>query len=91
MALIRAVTEETASGEYKAKVGIEWDGIDWLLIRTIDDHGFPFHENSTPLGAYMPVTATIRSDDEPDQFREQLRTLAEDCINQGGITHLQAI
>ena len=91
MALIRVGEETFGLREYEAQVGIEWHGGTPLIIQTIDQMGFPFLDNSLSLPQYSPVTTTIRGGADDSDYLEQVRVLAEDCINQGGLTMLHAI
>ncbi|MBP2521032.1 ATP-binding protein [Rhodococcus erythropolis] len=91
MALIRIAGEHFGTSEYEARVGIEWTGGTPLIIQTADTTGYPLTENSLPLTRYTPVTTTVRAADDDNDYLRQIRTLAEDCINQGGITFLRAI
>jgi hypothetical protein len=91
MGLIRTIGRERGRLEYEVLVGIEWSGDAPLVIHTLDRSGFAFVDNSIPLARYSRVAATIRADIDDDGFHEQVRDLAQDCVNQGGITNLQSI
>ncbi|MEC4612868.1 hypothetical protein ACFWXB_13940 [Tsukamurella tyrosinosolvens] len=43
------------------------------------------------MAAYTPVQSTIDAAASDAQFHAQVRELAEDCINQGGISNLHVI
>ncbi|WP_234783278.1 helix-turn-helix domain-containing protein [Mycolicibacter heraklionensis] len=90
-ALIRAAAAALHHGEYEVRVGIEWAGDEPLTILTIDGHGFTFGGNSTPLPAYSPVRLTLNAAATDGEFHRQVHQLAQDCVNQGGITYLHAI
>ncbi|PBC36090.1 transcriptional regulator [Rhodococcus sp. ACPA4] len=91
MALIRAANLQLGTNEYDAQIGIEWTGGTPLIIQTVDQLNYPFLGHSLPLTRYTPVASTIRAGASDDDYHQQVRTLAEDCINQGGITDLRAI
>lgn len=92
MSLIRAAEDHFGSREYEAQVGIEWTTGAPLIIQMTDQMGLPFLDNSLALSQYSPVTTTVLvSGDDADYLDEQIRALAEDCINQGGLTVLRAI
>lgn len=91
MGLTRTVGRERGRHEYEVLVGIEWSGGDPLIIHTLDNSGFAFVDNSIPMARYSRVATTVRVDVDDDQFHEQVRDLAQDCVNQGGITNLQLI
>ncbi|MBX9152250.1 AlbA family DNA-binding domain-containing protein [Rhodococcus qingshengii] len=91
MSLIRVAGEHFGTNEYEAQVGIEWTGGSPLIIQTVDQMGRPFLDNSLAIARYSPITTTVRSGADDADYLQQIRTLAEDCINQGGITGLRAI
>ncbi|PSR62135.1 transcriptional regulator [Nocardia sp. MDA0666] len=90
-ALVRPVSEALGTSEYEIRVGIEWAGSNHLHILTIDNFGRPYEDATIPLAQYTPVTATIDASVDKERYLGQLRSLAEDCINQGGIMYLQTI
>lgn len=91
MGLVRAVGQRQALGEYEVVVGVEWSGTEPLLVVTVDQHGFAFDGHSIPLPRYTRVAATVRADVGDHQFLDQVRDLALDCVNQGGVSNLQLI
>lgn len=91
MGLIRRVGQGLALTEYEVRIGIEWDGDEPLIIQTTDQHGLTYDGNSIPLAQYSPVFSTVRSDVDDDRFLEQVHDLAQDCVNQGGISVVQLI
>lgn len=91
MGLLKAVGDQTSVGEFEVVIGIEWTGDDPLVIQTVDQSGFPFDGVSTPLAAYSRITATVLSDAEPNAFNRQVFEIAQDCVNQGGISNLTLI
>ena len=91
MGLVRAVGQRQALGEYEVVVGVEWSGTEPLLVVTVDQHGFAFDGHSIPLPRYTRVAATIRADVGDHQFLDQVRDLALDCVNQGGVSTLHLI
>jgi hypothetical protein len=89
MGLVRAVGAHLGIGEYETRVGIEGGGS--LRIETVDGHGMNFDETSIRLAAYAPVDTTVLADASPLDFYWQVYGLAEDCINQGGLSNVQLI
>ena len=81
MALIRAVSKELGLGEYEVRVGVEWSG----------ETSLAFDGTSLPIARYTPVAATVRADVDDARFFHQVHDLAEDCVNQGGIMHLEVV
>ena len=90
MALIRSTGDPLSASEYEACVGIEWSGGTPLIIEAVDPQGLA-SDVSLPIARYTPVTATVQADVDDASYFQQVHDLAEDCVNQGGITHLQAI
>ncbi|MCZ9635002.1 ATP-binding protein [Rhodococcus sp. BH5] len=90
MALIRAANLGLGTNEYDVQVGIEWSGSTPLVVQTVDSTSKSI-PNALSLPQYTPVTATIRAGADNADYHQQVRTLAEDCINQGGITELRLI
>lgn len=90
-ALVRATAEALQHDEYDVRVGIEWAGEEPLRILTIDRLGEPSGELSTPLRRFASVRATLNAAGSDTDFHRQVHALAEDCVNQGGITYLRAI
>lgn len=91
MALIRAVAEATGNGEYEVRVGIEWSSEQPLTILTTDNHGFTYDGVSTPLHRYTPVETTVNAAEPALDYYWLVHDLAEDCVNQGGISHVRMI
>ncbi len=90
-AMVRATAAALHHGEYDVCVGIEWAGADHLLILTIDSFGQTYEGASTPLASYSPVRSTLNAVASDAEFHQQVYELAQDCVNQGGITHLHVI
>ena len=91
MALIRATADALHIDEYEVRVGVEWVGNEPLSILTVDGSNFTYDGASTPLRRFTPVSSTITATGSDDSFHRQVHDLAEDCVNQGGITYLQMI
>jgi hypothetical protein len=93
MALLRQASTHFGGGDYDLRVGIEWAGAQTqpLVIAATDSAGHPTTDRSIPLYRYSPVMMTVRTDVEYDGFQEQVWTLAEDVVNQGGVQDLVAI
>lgn len=89
--LIRAVAAHSGHDEYAVSVGIEWAGTRPLVILTVDGTGYTYDGVSTPLGRFTRVSSTINAAASDEEFHRRVYELAEDCINQGGITHLHVI
>jgi len=91
MALVRAVGDHHGIGEYEARVGIEHASESPMLIETVDGNGRHFNASTIPLAVFTPVTATVLTDASPLDFYWQVHDLAEDCINEGGISAVRLI
>lgn len=91
MALIRVTGPALGISEYEVRIGLEWEGQKPLTILSPDAYGFGVEENVISLVRYAPVTATVVSDVPDLDFFWQVHDLAEDCINQGGVTRIHFI
>jgi Putative DNA-binding domain len=91
MALIRATAEATDNDEYDLRVGINWTGTEPLMILTRDNFGFVYADVSIPLHSYTPVETTVNADEPDLDYYWHVHDLAQDCVNQGGISNLLMI
>lgn len=90
MALIRVVGRAVGAVEYETRVGIEWAGQEPLAFyRNID--GFDETGSEVPVHRFVPVETTVGVWDDDDGYLGQVRELASDCVNQGGVMHLYLI
>jgi hypothetical protein len=58
---------------------------------TIDGTGYIYDGASTPLSSFTPVRSMVNAAADDEEFHQQVHQLAEDCVNQGGITYLHVI
>jgi len=73
-------------------VGIDWATGGPLLMAHFDEwEGRQSFVGSEPLSHYEPVRTRWLVGADPDTMRQQIRDLALDAVNQGGVTVLQAI
>jgi hypothetical protein len=91
MALIRATAAATGNDEYNVRVGIEWAGPESLSILTVDNFGHSYGGVSTPLHRYTPVETTMNAAEADPDFYWHVHDLAQDCVNQGGISNVLMI
>lgn len=91
MALIRATAEATGNDEYEVRVGINWTGANPLLILTKDNFGHTYDGVSTPLHRYTPVETTVNATEPALDYYWHVHDLAQDCVNQGGISNVLMI
>ena len=91
MGLIRATAEATGNDEYDLRVGIDWTGNEPLMILTTDNHGFTYDGVSTPLHHYTAVETTVNAAEPALDFYWHVHDLAQDCINQGGVSNVRMI
>lgn len=89
--LLRATAEARHHDEYDVAVGIEWTGPDSLTILTIGPWNQTYDGVSTPLATFIPVQTTVNAAAPSEDFQQQVHAMAEDCINQGGVTYLHVI
>lgn len=86
MALVRATAQVMGGQEYDVKVGIRWTGQEPLMIMSKDQHGIDLDSSILPLHNFIPVEATVNAAAPNADFQQNVYELAEDCINQGGIS-----
>ncbi|MEO3763902.1 ATP-binding protein [Streptomyces sp. B8F3] len=91
MALVRTTAGATGNAEYEVRVRIDWNGEDPLSILTVDTFGFLYHDVSTPLRRYTPVETTVNAGEPDLDYHWHVHDLAQDCVNQGGISNLLQI
>ena len=91
MALVRTTAEATDNDEYDVRLGIEWTGEQPLTILTKDNMGFTYDGVSVPLNHYTPVETTVNAAEPETDFLWHVHDLAQDCVNQGGISNLLMI
>ncbi|MET9459978.1 hypothetical protein ABZY05_33650 [Streptomyces canus] len=91
MALIRTTAEATDNGEYDVRVGIEWTGPEPLTILTTDAFGQAYGGVSTPLYRYTPFETTVNAMEPASDYHWHVHDLAQDCVNQGGISNVLII
>lgn len=91
MALVRKTAEATGGGEYDIRVGIDFSGDHPLAISTIDNFGYHYDGASVPLHRYTAVEFTVNAAESDSDFYWHVHDLAQDCVNQGGVSNLQLI
>lgn len=91
MALLRTTAEATDNDEYDVRVGIDWTGEQALTILTQDQVGFPYYGESTPLHRFTSVETTVNAVEPDSDFHWHVHDLAQDCVNQGGISNVRMI
>ncbi|WP_087129500.1 AlbA family DNA-binding domain-containing protein [Microbacterium esteraromaticum] len=91
MALARTAAEATDNEEYDLRVGIEWTGEQPLTILTKDNMGFTYDGVSIPLHHFTPVETTVNVAEPALDYYWHVHDLAQDCVNQGGISNVQMI
>tara|TARA_R110002051_G_scaffold60578_15_gene111103 strand:- start:4344 stop:5588 length:1245 start_codon:yes stop_codon:yes gene_type:complete len=87
-ALVRAVSEAQHLDEYEVRVGVVWDGEQPLQVLDVDGMIRTYVGTSTTLRRFVPIRSTINAAGSDESFHREVFRLAEDCVNQGGITSL---
>lgn len=90
-ALVRACYGVQGHDDYDVQIGIEWTGTEELRIFEVGWGGHAYAGRSIPLRRYSPVRTTLSPAMPTGDFQREVSTLAEDCINQGGLTELAVI
>jgi len=91
MGLIGAVGERIGAVDYEVRVGIEWTGTDPLVLHYKQHIDLDTEAGVIPIHHYTPVEATVEVRDSNEDYLQQVRLLALDAINQGGVTDLRLI
>ena len=91
MALVRTTAETTDNDEYDLRIGIEWAGEQSLTILTRDTQGFTYDGVSVPLHRYTLVETAVNSFEQALDYYWHVHDLAQDCVNQGGISNVLMI
>lgn len=91
MGLIREAGTRLGLGEYEVKVGFEWDAKERLQIWSTDRTGHSYSGGTIPLARYTPVDVSVQAQADATNFFQQVHDLSLDCVNQGGIAHVQMI
>ncbi|AYG05367.1 ATP-binding protein [Gryllotalpicola protaetiae] len=90
-ALVRAASSVSDLSEYDVRVGIEWSGIGDLRFLENDAQGNAFDSTARALRIFSPVRTTLIASESARDFHGQVYQLAEDCVNQAGISHLHVL
>ncbi|MEV0360637.1 ATP-binding protein [Nocardia sp. NPDC050697] len=88
MALTRVTAEATGNEEYDIRVGAEWMGREALVFLSGDAR---YPHQGTPLRGYSPVEVTVDASESSDDFFWRVHDLAQDCVNQGGISEVRLV
>ncbi|SEN81499.1 AlbA family DNA-binding domain-containing protein [Cryobacterium luteum] len=86
--LVRAVAEAQHLDEYEVRVGVAWNGEQPLQVLDVDGRLNLHIGTSTTLRRFESVRSTINAAGSNESFHRDAFRLAEDCVNQGGITLL---
>ncbi|WP_406635452.1 helix-turn-helix domain-containing protein [Amycolatopsis sp. WGS_07] len=91
MALVRATADVTSNDEYDVRVGIVCAPSEPFRILTTDNMGFDYGGVSIPLHRYQPVETSVNVAVASSDYFWRVHDLAEDCVNQGGISNVLLI
>jgi hypothetical protein len=91
MAIVRAVSESRGTSEYELRLGIESPGESPLEILNVGETGSVHRELTLPIHSFTPIMSTVTADVSLGEFHKRVQQLAVDCINQGGLTNLNAV
>lgn len=90
-ALLRTAAEATGNDEYDVRLGIEWQGDGALTLLERDRTGSIQSWPPVPVHRFTPVDTTLNALAADADYLTRLRDFALDCVNQGGISRLQAV
>jgi hypothetical protein len=60
-----------------------------MIMQTRDNMGGIYPNVSVLMLRYTPVEATVESGADDDRYMHQVRTIIQDCVNQGGVSNLR--
>jgi hypothetical protein len=58
---------------------------------TTDHFDRPYDGTSTPLYSYTPVETTVNATEPDLDYHWHVHDLAQDCVNQGGVSKMRMI
>lgn len=89
MALVRAAGDRLGCDEYEVRIGIEL-AMDEPLTFIPSGHYIDLRNQAEAVAVpvYIPVQASVNTVVPGDDYLQQVFTIAQDCVNQGGISHL---
>lgn len=87
-ALVRSGNKVLGHDEYDVRIGIEWTGTEALRVMEVGWGGHAYADRSIPMRIFSPVRTTLAPAMGAADLQRAVHTLAEDCINQGGLTEL---
>jgi hypothetical protein len=91
LALVRVTADVTDNDEYDVRVGVVWSGDEPMKILTQHMVDYPDEAFWTPVHQYTPVETTVDAREPDLDYYWDVHDLAEDCVNQGGVAHVQLI
>lgn len=81
---------DASSGSYAIRAGVVWFGAS-LLLASMRAGQLEQVTPPPPIGELVPVDASLRGAATVDELREEMRDLARDLLNQGGLDRLDLI
>lgn len=91
MSLVRKAALTFGANDYEARIGIECETGDPMRIYSVDTFHQPYDGTSFPITPYSHVEVTVDGGASNDEFIEQVKSLALDCVNQGGAERLHLL
>ncbi|GAB3237228.1 hypothetical protein GCM10027447_36210 [Glycomyces halotolerans] len=92
VSLIGQVGPRVGAMEYEVRIGLAWpQNYPLTFIPLGEDSDLLDLTNVPRIERFEPVEALIALDTGPDDVLQQVRDLATDCFNQGGVEHLVAL
>ena len=83
--LVRATAAVTERSDYEIRIDVEWEGDELLELLTPDHHFMSsFHSNDDRIRSVVPIHRSVKARCSDDVFLEETRSIALDCVNQGG-------
>lgn len=93
-ALLLSSSRVTGSTVFDIQVDVRWEGAEPIVLRIPDSHLGGYYldqDHSVPVRRFVPVRAVVDTSRPESAYVDQLRELALDVVNQGGVRYLHSI
>lgn len=89
--LVRATAAATERSDYEIRLDVEWEGAELLELLMPDPFLRGFHSPGDKIRGFVPIHRSVDARCSGEGFVEETRSIALDCVNQGGRANLMWI
>lgn len=89
--LVRATAAATERSDYEIRLDVDWAGEELLELLTPDHVMQGFHSHGDKIRGFVPIHRSVDARCSGEAFLEETRSIALDCVNQGGRPNLMWI